>query len=291
MYIPFRQLFGGYGWGVDGKDVGEYDNITIGTITTAVEKFEASDTLIESHYESTVRIGDLFKAKDGADIRLHNVQVTVSPANESSTVTGTYAPDITDWTQGTLTLRGTGEAIITITDYAYCLPTTITVTVKSIVTNGDFSGTSLYNWKGNSSYNNFFELGYIELVTLDDGNRVLEVTASETKRSTKYLRNMPLEKDTTYQLTFKIKGAPLDLYINGSYAKNTSGWKNLKQYDNWTTLTYTFTTKVNSENKFDKNFVIGFARGGNKSSGGQNTASMGTEPTFLDDIKIVKILK
>jgi len=140
-YLPFNQLFTGYGWGVkhipvyNGEDYA-FDGITIldrAEADSAV-KFEKADTAKDSYTtESTVTIGELFKTATIDDEKLtikgDKVQVTVSSVGEGSTASATYTANTTEWTKGTLTFSGTGAATITITDYYFCTPTTINVTI------------------------------------------------------------------------------------------------------------------------------------------------------------------
>ncbi len=140
VYLPFNQLFTGYGWGVkhipvyNGEDYA-FEGVTIldREVADSVEKFNANN-VTELVNNKAITIGELFTAVAGLDekvaIQGANVQVTVSPVpNTGSTIEGTYVADTTDWTNGTLTFTGTGAATITITDYYFCTPTTISVTV------------------------------------------------------------------------------------------------------------------------------------------------------------------
>ena len=142
VYLPFNQLFTGYGWGV--KHIPIYDDGTPNPFAgvtvldrveaNSVEKFAKADAAKESYTtETTVTIGELFKAAKIEDEKLtikgDKVHVFVSPVGEDSTAGATYVANTTDWTQGTLTFSGTGEATVTITDYYFCTPTTINVTV------------------------------------------------------------------------------------------------------------------------------------------------------------------
>ena len=138
IYLPFHQLFTGYSWGVSSIGLEKYSgivtdlDITEGDQEESVVKFEKADNVAEFYTTGkTVTIGELFEAKSdaGVDIDADNVQVTVSPADENSTVTAVYTPNTTDWTQGTLTFTGLGKATITITDYYFCTPTTIEVEI------------------------------------------------------------------------------------------------------------------------------------------------------------------
>jgi len=141
VYLPFNQLFTGYGWGVkhipvyNGEDYA-FEGITIldREYADSVVKFDKDDGAKDSFTTGTiVTIGELFKTAGIANditIKQENVQVTVSPVyGTNSTAGATYAADLTDWTKGTLTFSGLGAATITITDYYFCIPTTITITV------------------------------------------------------------------------------------------------------------------------------------------------------------------
>lgn len=142
VYLPFKQIIQGDGWGVkhlpvydDGKT--DFDGIKIldREIANSQEKFASALTKNELNTETTYNIGDLFSAKDNLgknEIYGNNVRVTISPVGKNSTVSGVYTANPTDWTQGTLQITGVGPAKITITDYKYCTPTTIDVVVKEV---------------------------------------------------------------------------------------------------------------------------------------------------------------
>ena len=133
-YLPFGQLFTGYGWGSSPQR--EFDGITITAKNSnlkAQEKFESTgvNAIPEN---ATVNIGDLFNAAvDPTKISTTTVKVFVSPVGDGSTVSATFTPN-TDWTKGTLTFSGTGTAKIVITDYFYCLDTVLNITVGGNVT-------------------------------------------------------------------------------------------------------------------------------------------------------------
>lgn len=132
VYIPFRQLFGGYGWGVDGVD--EYDNIQITDITGTVEKFEVQDGISQEFLfrvgnQNAFPIGSLFKAKDNANINTDGVYVSVTSMVEGVEITGDFKWNESDWTQSTLKINGTGLAKISIQDYDFCRTTTLYVEV------------------------------------------------------------------------------------------------------------------------------------------------------------------
>lgn len=154
VYLQFKNLVTGYGWGVTTKVVGELEGVTIldREVGNSKVKFEKSDTAKVSYMNGKpIQLGELFKAAELDDEKLSilsaSVSVTVSPVGEDSTAGGSYVANTTDWTQGTLTLTGNGAATITITDYYFCTPTTITVKVTDrqpeekfdiVMNNGDF---------------------------------------------------------------------------------------------------------------------------------------------------------
>ncbi len=107
---------------------------TITVDVKPIEKFEKADTALTLYHSGTkLNIGNLFAEIDGitVDVDNTNVQVTVAPVGDSD-VTGTYVADTTDWTKGTLTFNGAGDAKVTITDYNCCLETTISVKIVEV---------------------------------------------------------------------------------------------------------------------------------------------------------------
>jgi len=151
IYLEFNNLVTGYGWGVTSKGVGELTGVTIldREVGDSVEKFVKADTAKDSYSSgNTITIGELFAATEAGlaeatKILSANVMVAVSPVGEDSTAGGTYTANTTDWTQGTLTFSGTGAATITITDYYFCIPTTINVTIEG----GEVFAIKLPNYK------------------------------------------------------------------------------------------------------------------------------------------------
>ena len=137
IYLEFNNLVTGYGWGVTSRGFSNLDgvknlDIEQGDHEESVNKF---NPLIQHDSkfatESTETIGDLFEAIEnvGVDIKSDNVQVTISPFGATSTAGGTYVANTTDWTQGTLTFSGVGQAVITITDYYFCKTASVTVNI------------------------------------------------------------------------------------------------------------------------------------------------------------------
>ena len=130
LEIVFNQLYGG-GQGCYGGNAHLENGVTVINAADPVTKFEAK---VDSSYTiepgTTLTLGQLFQAATGAEIQSAYVYAYVSPANEEQTVRGSYSVVKTgDWTQNTLKFTGEGVATVTISDYYYCEPTTITITV------------------------------------------------------------------------------------------------------------------------------------------------------------------
>ena len=133
VYLPFNQLFTGYGWGVkhipvyNGDDYA-FEGITIldREVADSVEKFDTKftgDFLYRVGNANTVSIGSLFAAKDGAKINKSGVYVKIDKVYDESDVSCTFTANADDWTKSTLKFSGTGVVDISIQDYDYCIPT------------------------------------------------------------------------------------------------------------------------------------------------------------------------
>lgn len=142
VYIPFRQIFGGYGWGVKGTEITEdgieIDDITVDWTTEPDAKdqvkFESKftgDFLYRVGNANTVSVGSLFAAIDEDKINDSGVYVRIDKLYEDADVTCTYTPaaEGKEWTEGTLQFVGTGVVDIVIQDYDYCTPTILKLEV------------------------------------------------------------------------------------------------------------------------------------------------------------------
>jgi len=136
VYLPFNQLFTGYGWGV--KHVPIYDDgtpnpfagVTIlgREVADSVEKF---DVILSKDTElnKTVKLKQLFAKIDGAEVELKpdSIQVAVTAMNNSG-ITATFTPNSDNWEEGTLEFNKLeGMALITIQDYYFCMPTSFVI--------------------------------------------------------------------------------------------------------------------------------------------------------------------
>ncbi len=135
VYLPFNQLFTGYGWGVkhipvyNGEDYA-FEGITIldREVADSVEKFETKftgDFLYRVGNQNTVSLGSLFAAKDGVTINNSGVYVTIDKVAEDMNVSGKFTPNTSDWTKSTIQFSGTGVLKVTIQDYNFCTPTVL----------------------------------------------------------------------------------------------------------------------------------------------------------------------
>ena len=155
VYLPFNQLFTGYGWGVkhipvyNGEDYA-FEGITIldREVADSQEKFETKftgDFLYRVGNKNTVALDSLFKTKDGATINNSGVWVTVDRIDDTMNVSGTFTVDASDWKKGTLQFSGTGVVKVTIQDYDYCTPTVLYLEVVDAYnrTTASFGGNSV----------------------------------------------------------------------------------------------------------------------------------------------------
>ena len=136
VYLPFNQIFQGYGWGV--KNVGfrndkdlDFDGITIldREEANSINKFAVIVNGASYEMNTTVTLGDIFAAVYGVSINTNTLMVFVSPVGENSTADAVYTPNTADWTKGTLRFSGIGALKIVISDYTYCREAVASITV------------------------------------------------------------------------------------------------------------------------------------------------------------------
>ncbi|MBQ4110532.1 MAG: hypothetical protein IJC74_06565 [Clostridia bacterium] len=193
-HLPFNQLFTGYGWGVKHIPLGEFTGVTIldRTIADSVTKFEVvADAQYTHSTETPIKVGDLFKAVENLDekvaIDTDNVQVFVSPASDDSYAGAVYTANETDWTQGTIEFTGSGEATVTITDYFYCKPTTINISVITpainIIAYDDFANFNFANTKWYRYNSPITESQGCYSINNDSNNPALQITTTAAEPS------------------------------------------------------------------------------------------------------------
>ena len=140
IFLPFYQLFTGYGWGVSSIGLKEYSgivtnlDITEGDQQESVEKFENNLEKNELVDCNTYKLGDIFNFVDkGVELKPQALNVSITNLAENNPVSATVVYDTANWENGTITFTGVGAITITIQDYYFCTPTTITVTITSHV--------------------------------------------------------------------------------------------------------------------------------------------------------------
>ena len=132
--IKFHQLYGG-GQGCYGGNDHVDNNKGVRDITENVPAQTAKfvDKGVKAIYiGSEIKLGELFGVKEGTEPQSFYTHVYVTPVNQDVTARATVTRDTADWTQTTIKFNenGVGEVKITINDYYYCEPTTITVAVR-----------------------------------------------------------------------------------------------------------------------------------------------------------------
>ena len=181
IYLPFKQLFTGYGWGVTSRWLEAFDGIGVTERDSKdlIDKFEKNDALDGDFLYrvgngNAFPIGKLFQAIDESLVVDSGVHVSVDSLVDGVKFNGTFTKNATDWTQSTLHITGgTGPALLTIQDYNNCQEFSIKVEVvdaenvtsavgasdKNIVllNNVTFSSTYLY-YKNSTLYGNGFTL-------------------------------------------------------------------------------------------------------------------------------------
>ena len=146
-----NNLFTGYGWGVTTKGVEDVDGVAILDRENAgsVEKFENIKTDLTNNRVYT--LGQIFSfVNNGVPVKPEGLTITISnldTKNNPVSANIEYVRDINNWINSTIEFSGTGTIQITIQDYYFCEPTTITVNIVErqpekkfdvALNNGDF---------------------------------------------------------------------------------------------------------------------------------------------------------
>ena len=94
----------------------------------SVVKFESAVTNLENNVE--YKLGDIFSFVDnGIKLVPSALAVGLTNVDENNPVSATIVYNRDNWENGTITFSGTGEIKLTIQDYFFCTPTTITVVI------------------------------------------------------------------------------------------------------------------------------------------------------------------
>ena len=151
IYLEFNNLVTGYGWGVTSRGLDNLDGVTNLDITStdhekSVEKFEGKVNELANN--KIYKLGDIFTFVDkGVKVIPGALTVSVVNTDDNNPVSATIEYDPNNWENGTIKFTGIGKVTITIQDYYFCTPTTITVNVTDrqseekfdiVMNNGDF---------------------------------------------------------------------------------------------------------------------------------------------------------
>lgn len=193
VYLPFNQLFTGYGWGVKHIPVYNGEDYAFKGITILDREVADSETKFATKFTgdflyrvgnaNAVSVGSLFDAAYILDadgnltenkytINSSGVWVTIEKVDENSNVSGTFtkATDGKNWTEGTIKFSGTGVVKVIIQDYNFCTPTvlylevvdaynsTTTVSVPYKYNNTNYSVVLLNNISGSFTVYSGFTL-------------------------------------------------------------------------------------------------------------------------------------
>ena len=143
IYREFNNLVTGYGWGVTSKGIGDMEGVSLLDNTKdspdSVEKFVPNANITTEENNFSIHLGELFAAAANIDskfaIKPESIQVTITNVDEDGNydangkVIANFVRNISDWTNSTITLTGTGRIKITIQDYFYCVPASIIIDV------------------------------------------------------------------------------------------------------------------------------------------------------------------
>ena len=154
-YLPFNQLFTGYGWGV--KHVPIYNDETQNPFkgvtildrgqANSVVKFEGRTFNDKVDSDGTVTKGILTSPISGRRYKLDHifnyledcgvpvlngaVTITVTNLDDDGNVTATLTRNPSGWGDSELVFSGGGKIRLTIQDYYYCTPTSIEIVVRN----------------------------------------------------------------------------------------------------------------------------------------------------------------
>ena len=158
LYLPFKQLFTGYGWGVkhipiyDDEAENVFDGVTIlgRPEANSVVKFKPityTTNVNQEHETRTYNIspiaGRVYKISHlfdliNTDIRViaGALMVSVTNIDENGNevegdVTAEFTRSPVSWTDSTIVFKGMGKVRITIQDYYYCTTTSVDVIVRA----------------------------------------------------------------------------------------------------------------------------------------------------------------
>jgi len=135
VYLPFNQLFTGTGWGIRGLDLDDLglEGIKVLDIKEgeeeSVEKFALNMTDNACIYNQEYTVGEIFKSINSETINDESVVVSITAVDLNEAVGVYTAGDV--WSNGKIKFNENfeGKVQLTIQDYQFCKPTTITLNI------------------------------------------------------------------------------------------------------------------------------------------------------------------
>ena len=244
LYLPFNQLCTGYGWGVSSIGLNTYngfENVAEGTQAGSDVKF-TSKGKTEIQTGVTVSLGTLFSGN--SNVNSKGVWVTVE-ADDGNTekIKYTFAPDTTDWTKGTLRFTKTGKVRVTIQDYYFCTPTTITL---DVVTTASEDTSDLLTFAADNTAT--------AQVTTSNGKVSYETVGSTVGNGHERAIKMTLNDTSKELITFRFKFTSCGNITDNVklvFTNNTTTDTNNVHYGNYVV------TDANHEVVKDYNFTVG----------------------------------
>ncbi len=137
---------------------------------------------------------------------------------------------------------------------------------------GDFNALAYNMWNGD-----LLSQGRASLVTESDGNKAMKLNEASTAYSA-YLKSVVLLPETEYTLTFKAKGAPINVYFEGAYAtgENAGKWLTTTASTDYQTYTYQFKSVAASQQ--NSHYTLQVCR--------HEDATLNVGDTLIDDFSI-----
>ncbi len=146
------------------------------------------------------------------------------------------------------------------------------------VIGGDFTYPGMQQWKTKHFENS--KGGFVVVTDPDDAtNKVLKVNASTASLGDAFLQGLYLEGNRTYVISFKAKGAPINLRIPAKQLTSDSAfpadtWVYTDETTEWKTYTYEFTTTSGAAAYAEAQWILNVTRA---AAGGD---------TYVDDFSI-----
>ena len=148
--------------------------------------------------------------------------------------------------------------------------------VEQLITYGDFEDESVLN----SHWTAVLKKGSVVEDEKRSGNHCMKLPQAETPIGDAYINNLYLEPDTTYYVSFDMRGGASRVYFYPN-AFLDNGARSLVESDEWCSYVFRVTTKSDSTYLTGgyQHYLIGFNK---------NDASTNTADTFVDNVRVVK---